>query len=518
MSKKKVVIIGAGPAGLTCAYELLKKDKKYEVIILEAEKQVGGISKTINYRGNRMDLGGHRFFSKEEKINRIWEEVLPIQGKKSKEDKILNIEKKLKKGGPDPEKKEKVFLIRNRVSTIYYNKKFFDYPISLNIELFRKLGMKTTIESGFSYLKSIVVKKEENNLENFYINRFGKKLYQIFFKSYTKKLWGKSPKELSADWGSQRVKNLSLLKVLKNAIYKKLHVQEKNQETSLIEQFYYPKYGPGQMWEEMSSLIEKKGGKIITNAKVIKIEKKDSKIKSITYIHNKKEKKLAADVFISSTSLKDLVEMTNDIPKKIYDIAHNLPYRDFITVGLVVKKLNIKNETKMKTISNRIPDCWIYIQEKNIKMGRIQVFNNWSYYLVKDPENTISLGLEYFCNENDEMWQMKDQEFINFAIKELVKMNLIDKEDVICSHIERVKKAYPAYFGTYEKIDEVIEYINTLDNFYSIGRNGQHRYNNMDHSMATAIEVVNVLEEKKEKSAIWKVNTEKSYMEEGKRK
>lgn len=518
MARKRVVIIGAGPAGLTCAYELLKQKQKYEITILEKEEQVGGISKTVAYEGNRMDLGGHRFFSKDEQVSKIWEEILSVQGKQSKDDKLLKRKKKLKKEGPDPEKEDKVFLIRNRVSRIYYNQKFFDYPINISIKTLKKLGIKTTITSGCSYFKSLLIKKEENNLENFYINRFGKKLYQIFFQSYTEKLWGKSAKELSADWGNQRVKGISISKVLKNAISRKLNIKEKKTETSWIEQFYYPKYGPGQMWEEMASLIIKQKATLIMNAKVIKIHKEDTKIKGITYLKNNKENKLKADIVISSMPLKEFVEITNDIPKSIYEIAYHLPYRDFITVGMIVKKVNIQRESKQKTSFQQIPDCWIYIQEKDIKMGRIQIFNNWSCYLVKDFENTVSLGLEYFCNENDPLWKMSDQELIHFATEELEKMNFVEKEDIITYHIERVKKAYPAYYGTYEKMNQVIDYMNHLDNFYTIGRNGQHRYNNMDHSMKTGMEVVEVLEGRKEKEAIWKVNTEKSYMEEGTRK
>ena len=512
---KKIVIIGAGPAGLTCAYKLLKENSNNEIIILESNKKVGGISKTINYQGNRMDLGGHRFFSKNKEVNDIWQEILPVQGKASYDDKILKIDKPLKKSGPDPEIEDKTLLVRNRVSRIYYKRKFFDYPIKMNFETIKKLGFLTTMESGFSYLKSIFFKKEETNLENFYINRFGYKLYNIFFEKYTEKLWGRSPKNISADWGSQRVKGLSILEIIKNSLKKIFHIKEKNVETSLIESFYYPKYGPGQMWEEMATSIKKMGGKIITDAKVKKINKKNNKIINVTYIKNDKEIILNGDIFISSMPIKNLIEITNNIPKKITSIATNLPYRDFMTLGLVVKKLNLQNETSYKTVSNIIPDCWIYIQDSDIKMGRIQVFNNWSPYLVEDLQNTISLGLEYFCDEGDSLWTMSDEKFKDFAISELIKMNIIEKNDVITYHVERVKKAYPAYFDSYAEIDKVVDYLNTISNLYCIGRNGQHRYNNMDHSMLTGIECArNIINSVKNKANIWNVNTEKKYLEE----
>lgn len=515
VAKKRVVIIGAGPAGLTCAYEFLKNSDQYDIIVLEKEKQVGGISKTITYHNNKMDLGGHRFFSKNDYINEIWQEIMPIQGKKSLDEKILKIERPVDKKGKDPEKEDCVFLIRNRVSRIYYKKKFFDYPVSLTLKTIRKMGIFTTVESGFSYLKSVFFKRKETNLENFYINRFGKKLYCLFFEKYTEKVWGRSPKYISSDWGSQRAKGLSIRTVLKNAFTHFFNIKSNHVETSLIEQFYYPKYGPGQMWELMATIIEEKGGKIIMDADVIKIEKNNNRITSLTYLKNNEKIKLEGDIFISSMPLKDFAMVTNGIPKVVKDIAINLPYRDFITVGLIVKKINLENETKIKTISNIIPDCWIYVQEEDVKMGRIQVFNNWSPYLVSDLENTVSLGLEYFCLEGDTLWNMSDEEFKDFAVLELLKMKIIDPDDVIDFHVERVKKAYPAYFDSYQNIDLIIQYLNKIGNFYAIGRNGQHRYNNMDHSMLTGIEVVRtILSDSKDKSNIWNVNTEKEYMEE----
>lgn len=516
---KKVVIIGAGPAGLTAGYELLKdENQNYEVTILEETQEIGGISRTVKYNGNRMDIGGHRFFSKDQRVMDFWEDLMPIQGTNSFDDEKLKREKTLKPGGPNPEKEDTVMLVRNRVSRIYYLKKFFDYPISLKLQTFTNMGLIRTIKAGFSYLKTIFVKKEENSLENFYINRFGKVLYGMFFEKYTEKLWGRHPKEISADWGAQRVKGLSITAVIKDA-FSKIFKNKKNQsnvETSLIEQFWYPKYGPGQLWETLASKVEEKGGKILKGYSVKKINIENNIIKSVVCEVNGEEIVLEGDIFISSMPVKDLVLgfRGENIPKQAIDIATGLPYIDFQTVGVLVKKMKLKNKTKIKTLGNIVPDCWIYVQEPEVKMLRLQIFNNWSPYLVKDAENTVWIGLEYTCQENDKYWNMSDKEFSEFAINELASMNIIDKQDVLDYHREKVKKAYPAYFDTYENIDKLIEYLNTFENLYCIGRNGQHRYNNMDHSMVTAFEAVeNIKTGNKSKDNIWNVNTEKEYHE-----
>ena len=511
-----VIIIGAGPAGLTAAYELLKNSNKYKVIILESDKQVGGISKTINYHNNHMDLGGHRFFTKNEEVMNLWKEIMPIQGKKSFDDKVLGREKKLEKDGPDPEVTDSLFLIRDRISRIYYLKHFFNYPITLSIDTLKNLGFVNIIKGGFSYLKSILFKRKESSLENFYINRFGKKLYKMFFEGYTLKVWGRHPSKISADWGSQRAKGLSVLTVIKDNICKILHITNKNKETSLIESFYYPKYGPGQFFEELEKKILKKKGEVRTGCTVTNIIIKNKKIVSVIYKNNGKEVELKGDIFISSMPLKDLIESFSiKVEPDIKRIATNLPYRDFMTVGLLVKNLKLKNTTNIRTIRNMIPDCWLYIQDVSVKLGRIQIFNNWSPYMVENPIDNIWLGLEYFCNENDSLWNMSDEEFINKAIDELVSMGIINKEDVLDSHLERVKKAYPAYFDTYSEIDKLITYLNTFSNLYCIGRNGQHRYNNMDHSMLTSmIAVKKIISNDKDKTEIWNVNTEKVYHEE----
>lgn len=510
-----VIIIGAGPAGLTAAYELLKKSNKYKVIVLESEGQVGGISKTINYHNNRMDIGGHRFFSKNEEVVKFWKEIMPIQGKDSFDDKVLGREKNLEKGGPDPEKEDCTFLIRNRLSRIYYLKHFFNYPITINWDTLKNLGFFNVLYSGFSYLKSIIFKRKETSLENFYINRFGKKLYKMFFEDYTLKVWGRHPSNISADWGSQRAKGLSVLTVIKDYVCKILHIKNKKQETSLIESFYYPKYGPGQFFEELEKKIIKKNGEVRKECRVTKIKIKNKKVVAVVYKNKGKEVELKGDIFISSMPLKDLIESFSiKVDSDIKRIATNLPYRDFMTVGLLVKKLNLKNTTNIRTLCNIIPDCWLYIQDSGVKLGRIQIFNNWSPYMVESPIDNVWLGLEYFCNQDDDKWNMSDKDFINTAIDELVSMNIINKEDVLDSHLERVKKAYPAYFDTYNEIDKLIAYLNKFSNLYCVGRNGQHRYNNMDHSMMTAmIAVKKIINNDKDKTEIWNVNTEKVYHE-----
>ena len=519
--KEKVIIIGAGPAGLTMAYEILKNGKdKYEVVILEETSEIGGISKTVRYNGNRMDIGGHRFFSKDDRVMNFWSQLMPIQGKNSFDDEKLGREKPLAKGGPDPEKEDNVMLIGHRVSRIYYLKKFFDYPISMKPETFKNMGLGRTLKAGFSYLKSVVVKKPETSLENFYINRFGKVLYSMFFEKYTEKLWGRHPSEISADWGAQRVKGISITAVIKDMFHKAFGSKNKeNTETSLIEEFWYPKYGPGHLWETLAKKVTEMGAEIKKGYKVSKLNFEDKKIVSAECDVNGRKETINGDIFVSSMPMNDLVAGFNgiDVPENIRDIAKNLPFRDFITVGLLVDKLNLENKTDIKTLGNIVPDCWIYVQEPQVKMCRIQIFNNWSPYLVEDPEHKVWIGLEYTCSEGDKYWNMSDEEFINFAIDELVSMNIISKEQVEDAHREKIKKAYPAYFDSYKDIDKLIDYINNIDNLYCIGRNGQHRYNNMDHSMVTAMEAAkNIRTGKKERDNIWNVNTDKEYHEEKK--
>ena len=512
----KIVIIGAGPAGITAAYELLK-NSKHDVTILEGSDRIGGISQTVNYKGNRMDIGGHRFFSKNTRVTDWWNEIMAPQGKPSVDDKLLQREKTYTPGGADPETDDRVMLKRRRISRIYYNNKFFDYPVSMKPETIKNMGFATTMNVGFSYLKSLMGKLPETSLENFYINRFGRKLYSMFFEDYTEKVWGRHPSKISADWGSQRVKGLSVRAVIKDMIGK-ITGGKGEVETSLIEEFYYPKYGPGQLWETALSDAVKMGAELKMNCPVNKLLCEDGSVKGVLYTENGVEKQLYADIVISSMPIKELIAaMDANVPQDIYNAAYNLPYRDFITVGLLVDKLKIKNNTDIKTFNGLVPDCWIYVQDSSVKLGRIQIFNNWSPYMVPDFKNKAWIGLEYFCNEGDKMWTSSDKAFTEFAAEELEKIGIIDRSDICDTHIERIKKAYPAYFDTYEHMDEIRDYLNSYNNLFCIGRNGQHRYNNMDHSMLTAFETVDEILQNKSgkynKDKIWKVNTEEEYHE-----
>jgi protoporphyrinogen oxidase len=469
MKKNSVLIIGAGPAGLTAGYELLKQG--YDVTILEQEDQVGGISKTINHNGNHIDIGGHRFFSKIKRVNSWWDEVL----------------------GED-------FLIRNRKSRILYERNFYDYPIALNKTTIQNLGLIRFFKIGFSYLKSVIFKKDEKTLEDFFINRFGYELYATFFKDYTHKVWGVPCDKIDALFGHQRVKGLSIRSVLWHMIKKSFGFLDKNStETSLIEQFSYPKYGPGQLWEDVAKKIINNGGKILFNESVNKIDMIDNQIVSV-----KSDKNIyKADFIISSMAVKNLFESFQNIPSDINNIALNLEYRDFITVGLLVDKLQI----------NELDDNWIYIQESDVNVGRLQIFNNWSEYLVKD-KNKIWIGMEYFCNENDELWSMDQDSFIDMASSEMQKLGFIKNRSDIVDKVQiKIKKAYPSYFGTYKDFHKVQKYLSSIDNLYCVGRNGQHRYNNMDHSMMTSFNAVDSIVNKTSKDKIWSVNTEKEYHE-----
>lgn len=490
---KKAIIIGAGPAGLTAAYELLNAG--IIPIIFEADSYIGGISKTINYKGNRIDIGGHRFFSKSDEIMNWWLNILPLEN-----NELI------------PEKTDKIMLLRSRLSRIFFLRKFFDYPVSLSWNTVSNLGLKRILKIISSYIKSRILPKKEKSLEDFFINRFGYELYSTFFKGYTQKVWGVPCNEIKPEWGKQRIKGLSITKTILNAIKpKKSDLLEKNQETSLINEFMYPKLGPGFLWETVADIIKSKNGEIYLNEKVVGVNYFDKKINSVSVqnIKTGKIKEYSADYFISSMPVKDLIDsLGSAIPSEIKEISNGLQYRDFITVGLLLNKL------KISTSNNPIKDNWIYIQEKDVKLGRIQIFNNWSPYMVKNS-NQIWLGLEYFCNEGDELWNMLDDKFSEFAISELVKIGIIDEEDVLDNVVIRINKAYPAYFGSYDKFSAIKEFTDKFENLYLVGRNGMHRYNNMDHSMMTSIQAVkNIVNKTIIKDNIWEVNLEKIYHEE----
>jgi protoporphyrinogen oxidase len=520
---KTAIIIGAGPAGLTAAIELLNKTD-IKPIIFEQTGDIGGISKTINYKGNRIDIGGHRFFSKSDRVMKFWMDVLPVQTKPSKDDILLNRDlppnEFPKTVEADPVKQDKVMLIRNRLSRILFLRKFFDYPISLTLVTVANLGIFRTFKITLSYLKARVFKiKEERSLEDFLINRFGKELYKTFFKDYTEKVWGISCDKINPEWGAQRIKGLSITRAILHAVKALLHkdksIGQKEIETSLISQFLYPKFGPGQLWEAVSWDIQAKGGQVLLNNKIIGLENKDGAIKSVTVRDEKTNeiKKIEADFVFSTMPVKELIADMQNVPQDVKEIADGLCYRDFITVGLLASKLKIKNNTNIKTLNNLVPDNWIYIQEKDVKVGRLQIFNNWSPYMVAD-DNTVWMGLEYFCDAGDAIWNMTDTEMKAFAISELEKIGIVNKEDVIDSVVAKVEKTYPAYFGSYDKFDVVKNYTDTFTNLFLIGRNGMHRYNNQDHSMLTAMTAVdNIVKGITSKENIWQVNAEEDYHE-----
>ena len=505
---RHAVVIGAGPAGLSAAYELVEKaGADWRVTVLEESPHIGGISRTAVHGNCRIDIGGHRFFSKSQEVNDLWAKLMPIQGRPSRDDLILGRACNVKAGGPDPEKEDRVMLRRHRISRIYYLRHFFDYPISIKPATFVAMGLWRTWKAGWSYLYSAFFKRPEKSLEDFYINRFGKVLYSMFFEDYTEKLWGIHPSKISPEWGAQRVKGLSLWKALLNVFISK----GGRRETSLIEEFVYPKKGPGQLWEALAADLERRGVTIRRNARVSRINANEQVVRSVALEDGEE---ILCDAVFSSMPVKDLVAAVGGAPDEVARIAAGLPYRDFITVGLLVDKLALKNGTKFKTVNGIIPDTWIYVQERDVRMGRIQVFNNWSPYMVDDVEKHVWIGLEYFCAEGDRFWTMSDDEFISMATDELRHIGVLGADEPVRDAVRiKVRKAYPAYFGTYAEFGKVRAWLDGFANLYCIGRNGQHRYNNMDHSMLCGMEAVRALLGLTDKAALWDVNTEKEYHE-----
>ena len=486
---------------------------------------IGGISKTVNYKGYRMDIGGHRFFSKSDVVMNWWLNILPIENTsdsditityQNKSRKIEEFNDRQNSGDSDL-----VMLIRNRKSRILFLRKFFNYPLNLSKDTLFNLGLSRVLKIFISYLhaKTFPIKKERN-LEEFFINRFGKVLYRTFFKAYTEKVWGIPCNQIGADWGAQRIKGLSILKAIQHSLKKILGfnsrtLTQKNVETSLIERFLYPKYGPGQLWEEVARQIQERGGELHLDTTVRNIHISGEQVTAIEICDSKTgtTKVVEGEYFFSTMPVKELIiGLQTEVPFDIKRISEGLIYRDFITVGLLVEKLSIKDKDKSDKL---IKDNWIYVQEADVFVGRIQIFNNWSPYLVKDPSK-VWLGLEYFCYDSDELWQKSKEEMADLAISELIKIGFIAKaSEVLDFTVVKVPKTYPAYFGTYSEFDQVREYLDKYENLYLIGRNGMHRYNNQDHSMLTAITAVNNIKNGvKDKSNIWAVNTEQNYHEE----
>ncbi|MCU0246054.1 MAG: NAD(P)/FAD-dependent oxidoreductase [Bryobacter sp.] len=522
MPAERAIIIGAGPAGLTAAYELLQRTG-IQPIVLEKSDCVGGISRTVNYKGNRMDLGGHRFFSKSDRVMQWWLEMLPLEAAAEGAATIRyhGMERQVAAvPEPDARSTNQVMLLRPRKSRIYYLRKFFDYPISLSADTIRKLGLWRTGKIGISYLASALNRgRVPQNLEEFMIDRFGRELYRTFFQPYTEKVWGVPCRSISAAWGAQRIKGLSIRSAVWHAMRKLLPgrkdgVGQKGVETSLIERFLYPKFGPGQMWEETARRVKEKGGVIRMHCRVERVVVEDGRVRAVIArdANTGEELRFVGEYFFSTAPVKELLRgLDPPPPPEVLAVSDGLVYRDFITVGLLVRSLRIREESEPGR--KLVRDNWIYIQEPDVNLGRLQIFNNWSPHLVADPE-TVWLGLEYFCNDTDDLWKLPDEKMIALATEELSRIGIIDTGEVLDATVLRMEKTYPAYFGTYDRFDEVRAYVDGIENLFLIGRNGMHRYNNQDHSMLTAMMAVDQIATGiRDRAALWRVNTEMDYHE-----
>ena len=563
---KRAIIIGAGPAGLTAALELLRRTD-IQPILIEASGEIGGISRTIRYKGNRMDIGGHRFFSKSDRVMQWWIDLMPpvdVDGAQTAAEITyqgnrrvvavparLEEEPVLRGAGPlaietdteetdgagkvrpsehghtetvvaaGPFDPDLVMLIRPRKSRIYYLRRFFAYPITLTAETLGNLGVVRTVRVGTSYLKSRVSQiKPEKSLEDFLINRFGQQLYLTFFKSYTEKVWGTPCDQISAEWGAQRIKGLSLTTAVKHFVKKTLagkkkakDLSQKGVDTSLIERFMYPKFGPGQLWEHVADEIVRLGGEIHMGLKVDAVHCEGKQVVSIDAVTGLEQRQtFAGEYFFSTMPMKELLRaMDAPVQAAVREVAEGLQYRDFITVGILANRLSVTEPD-----GGLLKDTWIYIQEPDVLLGRLQVFNNWSPHMVADPTK-VWLGLEYFCYDTDPLWTMPDEELKAFAAAELEKIGILKMAEVLDGHVVRVPKTYPAYFGTYDRFDELREFTDGFENLFLVGRNGMHKYNNQDHSMLTAMTVVDgLIAGHVDKSALWSINTEQEYHEEKK--
>jgi protoporphyrinogen oxidase len=520
--QKTAVIVGGGPAGLTAAFELLQRSD-VRPIVFEADQQVGGISKTINYRGNRMDLGGHRFFSKSDWVMQWWQSMLPVASAAA-ESAPLELAYQgqrmhMRPAVSEASDPDRVMLVRSRLSRIFYRRRFFDYPLKLNWATLGNLGPSYATRIGASYvLARLAPRSPEATLEDFLINRFGDKLYRTFFKDYTEKVWGVPCSAISAEWGAQRIKGLSISKAILHALSAPLRsvgdTRQKRTETSLIERFLYPKLGPGQMWEEVACRVAAGGGQVRLNHRVVGLHRSGRRITAadVRDTTTGTVTRVPCDYLVSTMPVRDLATLLQPEDPEVVRVAGALPYRDFMTAGLLVRRMRPTGKG-VNPANGMPPDNWIYVQEPDVKLGRLQIFNNWSPYLAADPQ-TIWLGLEYFCAEGDALWSMPDAAFLDLASRELAKIGLIDLADVLDGTVVRVPKAYPAYFGEYREIGRVRAFLDEWLNLFPVGRNGMHRYNNQDHSMLAAKAAVDCITGKSaDKTGIWSVNAEDDYHE-----
>jgi protoporphyrinogen oxidase len=516
------VIIGAGPAGLTAAFELAREGKT-RVLVLEADQQVGGLSRTVNHKGNRIDIGGHRFFSKSDWVMRWWQERLPVADadeRALRSGLVLSYQGKQRDFRPaalSAANEDSVMLVRGRLSRILFAGHFFDYPLKPGFDFVRKLGLVRCVGFGLSYAWAHAFpRKPERTLEDFFINRFGKRLYLQFFKEYTEKVWGRACTEISAEWGAQRVKSLSIGKALWHALSKAWSKggDAKPQMTSLIEQFLYPKFGPGQMWEKVAEEFAAMGGELRMGCQVVGLKLEEDRVSEVRYSDESGAvNSVAAAHVISTMPVRELVAaLEGGVPEPVRGVAQGLEYRDFITVGLLYKRLR-KSSTEGARF---VPDNWIYIQEPGVKVGRLQVFNNWSPHMVADPD-TAWVGLEFFCHEGDELWRMSDEALRQLGLREMEQIGIADAAEALDGVVVRMPKAYPGYYGSYARFEEVRAYLDSIPNLFLVGRNGMHRYNNQDHSMLSARAAVDcILSGSSDKSAIWAINVDDEYHEERK--
>lgn len=501
MKKHKVLILGAGPAGLGAAYKLLKDNNNYEVIILEKEKEIGGLCKTKEFENIKLDYGVHFYrISEYKEFNDIVYNLIPIEDNVSKNLTEKDIKKYVKKG-KNQKNSDEVMLINSSSSNIYFDNKFYEYPIKLTFDTIKKMGLSNLIQIGFSYLKVLINKKEETNLENYYINRYGKKFYEMFFLEYTIKVCGVHPKDIDIDWGKQRIRETSFINILKEKLFKK----KVENEPSLIEEYYYPKYGCGQVYNKMAEEITKLGGKIVTNSYVKNIIIKNYKVEDVEYIENKKINHIKPDFIINSIPLKKFVGLLSgdNLDKEKIKLAKDLPFRDLILVNLLVSKKEMSKLDIYKTIKD---NSWVFIQDPNIKFGRIKISNNWSKYMFTEDKynNKVLLTLEYCCDSKDPFCKLKQEELIKVVKKELKSLNLYPKSGFDSFKIDKVKNAYPAYYGTYKNRKEIIKYLDKFDQIYFVGRAGQHQYIDMDKAMYTGIKASeNIIKCKKNKKDVW---------------
>ena len=512
LNQHAIVIVGAGPAGLTAALEL-QAAGQHNITVLETDAQVGGISRTVAHHGNRIDIGGHRFFSKSDWVMDWWRTLLPVA-----ESDDPQAARELRYQGASAEapaatareSDHDVLLVRSRLSRIYFNKQFFDYPLKLNPDTLFKLGAWKTFTFGLSYVwAKLHPRKPENSLEDFLVNRFGRKLYRQFFKEYTEKVWGVPCGEISAAWGAQRIKSLSIVKAITHALKKAFGLGDKAEQTSLIESFLYPKFGPGQMWETAAQKFTAQGGTLLMQSRVVGIDMTDGRVTGVRYRDGEgNSHALSCTQLLSTMPISELVQAAGEgFAPDARRIASQLSYRDFITVGLLYPR---------SAIPRQLDDNWIYIQEPGVNVGRVQVFNNWSPYMVADAANTVWMGLEFFCRDTDQLWAMPDAEMKRLAQDEMRKIGLVTAADALDAVVLRVPKAYPGYFGeAYEKFEQLQAALDAVPNLFLIGRNGMHRYNNQDHSMLTAKEAARqIAAGTVDKAAIWGINVDDEYHEE----